>query len=594
MDLVKATYIDLETEGIGPRPNEYPPKIVGVGILHPNGRVEYLAFGHDSGNNCTEEEAIRAVRKAAKGPCIFHNAAFDLECIYKQWGIPFPRYWECTLIGAFLVYPHAKSLGLKKLAENLFDDPPTEKNELVEWIMQNVKGASKSTAMAYVGRAPGDLVSRYCIGDLARTRILATHLWPIIQERRMEAAYVREKRLMPKLIAAEERGIRVNTLLLSEWDERLTTDLSRIDRAVYDEIGEVNLDSGEDLADALVKSGFVPPERWLLTPSGKRATSMQGLAYSLKHHPELFRMLVFRAKCATLLRNHVLPWIEASAADGRIHSQFNQVRGEDKGGTRTGRIGSSHINLANVPQPQIIELPPGYTELPVLRRAFLPNEGDIWVSCDYSQIELRILAHLEDGELMRAYNKDKSLDVHLFVADMIRQRLGINVTRKMAKIINFATIYGAGLDGLAEQLGVSKGDAFTLKDAYMRSLPGVADMQYDIRRRGRYGEPVRTLGGRVYFAEKAHDGRDFSYKLLNYTIQGGCADLLKEAIINYTDAYTYPLLCTVYDEINVSIPEGGNMVGLQEVMCDAMKLDVPVTADLEIGENWADLQAFPT
>jgi DNA polymerase-1 len=127
-----------------------------------------------------------------------------------------------------------------------------------------------------------------------------------------------------------------------------------------------------------------------------------------------------------------------------------------------------------------------------------------------------------------------------------------------------------------------------LRDAYFRSLPGVADMQYDIRRRGRANEAVRTLGGRVYTAEKA-DGRDFSYKLLNYTIQGGCADLLKEAIVQYggTD-----LLCTVYDEINVSLPEGDGAVRLRDVMCGAMKLDVPITADLEIGPNWADLKAY--
>jgi DNA polymerase-1 len=589
VDLQHATYVDLETEAIGPRPDQYPPKIVGVGLLYPDGTKEYIAFGHDTNNNGTENEARGAVRDALRGPCIFHNAAFDLECIFKQWDIPYPVHWECTLIGAFLVYPHSKSLGLKKLAEVHFGDPPSEKDELVEWIVENVPGATRRTAVAYVGRAPGDLVGRYCVGDLTRTRELAQHLWPIIERLGMEQAYRREKRLMPYLVAAEERGIRMDRPLLGEWGERLTSDLVRIDADIQLQIGEANLDSGDELADALERREIVSPGSWLLTPSGKRATSMSGLAHVLTGwNEELLHLLVYRAKCATLLRNHVAPWLDASTKDGRIHSQFNQVRGETNGGTRTGRIGSSHVNLANVPQPQIITLPDGYAELPVLRQAFLPNDGERWVSCDYSQIELRILAHLEDGELMRAYQRDPRLDMHLFVADLIRQRLGAPVTRKMAKIISFATIYGAGLDTLAEQLGCDKGQAMALRDAYFRSLPGVADMQYDIRRRGRANEAVRTLGGRVYTAEKA-DGRDFSYKLLNYTIQGGCADLLKEAIVQYggTD-----LLCTVYDEINVSLPEGDGAVRLRDVMCGAMKLDVPITADLEIGPNWADLKAY--
>jgi DNA polymerase-1 len=255
-------------------------------------------------------------------------------------------------------------------------------------------------------------------------------------------------------------------------------------------------------------------------------------------------------------------------------------------------VSSSGPNLANVPQPQIIELPAGYGPLPRLRQALLPNEGEVWVSCDYSQIELRILAHLEDDELMRAYQREPNIDMHLFVADLIRQRLRVDVNRKMAKTISFAVIYGAGADKLAEQLGVTKSEAVQLRDAYMRSLPGVAEMQSDIRLRGRYNEPVRTLGGRVYYAEKV-EGRDFSYRMLNYTIQGGCADLLKQAIIDYAQVAPVgggSLLCTVYDEINISLPPDSDPNVLRDTMCAAMKLDVPITADLDSGPNWADLQ----
>jgi len=584
--------VDFETEAIGPRPAYYPPRIVGVALSYPDGREEYIAFGHPTGNNASEGAARRAVEHAFRGPVAFHNAAFDMECAREQWGVPYPAEWHCTMIGAFLCYPHAKRLALKPLAEALWGDPPSERDTLAEWIKTNVPEAKKGSTMAHVCKAPGDLVAPYAIGDVSRTRKLYEHLYPIIVERSMERAYLRERQLLPHLVAAERAGIRVNRPLLATWAEQMSRGLALADSDIQGIVGPTNLDSGEDLANSLERAGLVGPDTWLHTPSGQRATSMSALAHVLPGEPELRRMLIYRAKCATLLRNHVTPWLDASSNNGRIHSSFGQTRGESETGARTGRISSSHPNLANVPQPQIVELPGGYAPLPRLREAMLPNEGERWVSCDYSQIELRILAHLEDDELMREYQRDPNLDMHLFVADLIRQRLRVDVNRKMAKTISFAVIYGAGADKLAEQLGVSKNEAVTLRDAYMRSLPGVAEMQYNIRMRGRYCSPVRTLGGRVYFAEKTPE-RDFSYKLLNYTIQGGCADLLKQAIIDYAQVAPVgggQLLCTVYDEINISLPTDSDPRVLRDTMCAAMKLDVPITADLESGPNWADLQ----
>jgi DNA polymerase-1 len=561
-------------------------------LSYPDGRNEYLAFGHPTDNNVSEGAAKRAVASAYRGPVVFHNAAFDMECIRAQWGLPYPAHWYCTLIGAFLCYPHTKSLALKALAEALWDEPPLERDTLAEWLRENVPEARKGAAMAHISKAPGSLVAPYAIGDVTRTRILYRKLRPIIMERSMEGAYKRERQLLPHLITAERGGIRVDRALLGRWEEDLTCGLGDADNDIQGIVGPVeSLDSGVDLADALEKAGMVAPDAWLRTPTGVRSTSMHGLAHVLPGEHELRRMLFYRAKCATLLRNHVTPWLEASAHNGRLHSRFSQTRGEAHSGARTGRISSSDPNLANVPQEQVLTLPAGYTELPRLRQALLPNEGERWVSCDYSQIELRILAHLEDDELMLAYQRDPFVDMHMFVADLIRQRLRVDVNRKMAKTISFAVIYGAGADKLAEQLGVTKGEAVMLRDAYMRSLPGVADMQNDIRLRGRYGRPVQTLGGRVYFAEKTPE-RDFSYKLLNYTIQGGCADLLKQAIIDYAQVAPInggSLLCTVYDEINISLPHDSNPYLLRDVMCAAMKLDVPITADLESGPNWADL-----
>ena len=585
---------DFETQAIGPRPAHYPPRAVGVALSYPDGRSEYLAFGHPSGNNCSEESARRAVESAFRGPVAFHNAAFDMEVARAQWGIPYPAKWHCTLIMAFLCFPHQKKLALKPLAEALWGDPPTERDTLAEYIKAHVPEAAKGAAMAHIAKVPGDIVAPYALGDVTRTRQLYEHLAPIITARVMETAYTRERRLLPHLIASERAGIRVDVPLLTRWADDLHAGLVHAEDDIQTELGAFNLDSGDELADALERAGMVAPDAWLRTPSGLRATSMPGLAHALSHEPELRRMLIYRAKAATLLRNHTLPWLAASASNGRLHSSFSQTKGEADTGARTGRISSSHPNLANVPNEQFIELPPGYTALPKMREALLPNEGERWVSCDYSQIELRILAHLEDDDLMRAYQHDPMVDMHTYVADLIRQRLKVDVNRKMAKTISFATIYGAGLDKLAAQLGVDRGHAMMLRDAYFRSLPGVADMQAEIRGRGKRNEPIRTIGGRVYYPEKTPE-YDFSYRMLNYAIQGGCADLLKQAIIDYCDAKplgTGQLLGTVYDEINVSMSEDADPRLLRDIMNLAMPLDVPVLSDLEVGPNWATLEAF--
>lgn len=584
--------VDFETEAIGPRPKHYPPRAVGVAISWPDGRNEYLAFGHPTGNNCTVSSAANAVAHAYHGPVVFHNAAFDMEVARVQWGLPYPARWHCTMIGAFLCYPHMKRLALKPLAEALWAEPPTERDTLAEWLRENVPEARTGAVMAHISKAPGELVAPYAIGDVTRTRKLYEHLLPIIAARKLEVAYRRERQLLPHLIASERAGIPVDRRLLEQWHERMSTDLRRADDNILVNTGCENPDSGEDLANALEKMGVVNPNNWLRTPSGLRSTSMAGLTHAMPHFPDTRRLLVYRAKCATLLRNHVTPWLAASSSNGRLHSSFSQTKGESDNGARTGRMASAHPNLSNVPQQQIIELPEGFTLLPVLRSALLPNDGERWVSCDFSQIELRILAHFEDDELMRQYQRDPRLDMHTHVADLIRQRLKVDVNRKMAKTISFAVIYGAGLDKLAESLGVARGAAMMLRDAYFRSLPGVAEMQYDIRKRGRFDNPVRTLGGRVYYAEKS-EGRDFSYKLLNYLVQGSCADILKQAVIDYCNEapqYTGQLLCTVYDEINISLAPDYNPEFLRSIMCDAMKLDVPTLAELKVGPNWAELQ----
>jgi hypothetical protein len=196
--------VDFETEAIGPRPNEYPPKPVGVAIRWEDGRNEYLAWGHPNGNNVSFDDARRALWTAWQRPCVFHNAAFDLEVAHRWLGFPAPVEWHDTMLLLFLCYPHADTYALKPVSEWMLSMPSDERDALTEWILSHVPGATKKNAGAHICKAPTGLVAPYAIGDVERTHGIFTHLWPHVRAT-MRAAYDRERALLPWLVDASRR-----------------------------------------------------------------------------------------------------------------------------------------------------------------------------------------------------------------------------------------------------------------------------------------------------------------------------------------------------------------------------------------------------
>lgn len=581
--------VDFETCPIRPYP-DYPPKPCGVAIRWEGGATEYLSWGHESGNNVSFEEAKRAVTRAFGFPCLFHNAAFDMEVARVHMGIPYPREWHDTLYMAFLCEPHAPSLSLKPLAQQILGIKPEEKDALIEYGV-SVLGLARSKVMEHVPRIPPSVVGPYAEGDVTRTYKLAVRLWDRINSRGMWDAYDREKRLMPWLLESERRGTRVDRDLLMSWRAQLAGNVLTCDERLDQYFGAtVNWDANEEVADALERFGYKLPR----TEKGKRSTALPVLSKLLP--VPLYSLLAYRNKSATMLRTFVEPWLELSAADGRLHTAWSPVRNPDGNGTRTGRIASSRPNLANIPNEQKVEPPEGLLPLPQLRRALLPEEGHVWLSADYSQQELRILAHYEDGDLMQAYQANPKLDMHIYASELIRRRTGAVVTRKEAKILGFAIIYGAGGAEIARQLERDGADAVGLRGAYLSSLPGVAELQNETRLRFRNSKSITTLGGRVYYAEPPKEGRSFDYKALNVLIQGSAADQTKEAIIKACSQIPFASLLTqVYDEINISVP--ADRIGiaareLREAMVGALPLSVPVSVDLEFGPSWGDLRPY--
>jgi DNA polymerase I-like protein with 3'-5' exonuclease and polymerase domains len=640
------TTVDFETEAIGPRPEWYPPLPVGVAIRWPDGRSEYLAWGHPDvcadgtpgGNNCTRDEAIRALRMAWKGPVLFHNGGgFDIEVAMQHLGLPWPKVWHDTLYLLFLHDPHALSLSLKPSAERLLNEPPYEQTTLHDWIVRFVPGVTKKTAGAHICKAPVHLVAPYAVGDVRRTFDLFKLLYPIVQDTQPRA-YERELRLAPFLVAAERRGIRVDRDLLSQWEGELSAAVDRCDDLIRSRLNDttLNVDADEELITALDREGLM--NFWVCTDgtvengqpsvdgqalpeganpfgSGMSGTPVNSTKNSRKRRsvskpalargcsdPDLVNLLDYRNTAATMLRTFVLPWLQQSVHDGRLHTKWHQVRGQEKNGTRTGRIASSDPNLANVPNPNKIKPPaPGLPFLPSLRMALLPEEGCIWISVDYSQQELRITAHYEDGGMLIAYRTDARIDMHDYARKMIADLIGLTVDRKKVKTTAFAIIYGAGLEELARQMGVSMEEADSVRESYFRAVPGLRRLITDVKVKARTQGYITSAGGRRIKLEapKLVKGKykNFDYKMPNHLIQGTAADQTKQAIIDFCEAgYGSLFMGQVYDEINISVPAGEGVHAIIEFLVECMKhaipLDTPMECDVEVGTSWGDLRAY--
>jgi DNA polymerase-1 len=590
--------IDFETEAITPYP-DYPPKPVGVSIWRADQEApRYYAWGHPSGNNCSFAVAKQALTEVWDQPMLFHNGRFDLAVAAKWFGLKWPRERieiHDTLFLLFLANPHAPSLSLKPAAKRLLGIEPEEQEELRLHLAG--KGFGKKDWAAHISKAPGDIVGKYANGDVYRTRRLFEHLLPEINKAGMLGAYRREQKLAPILNFAERDGIRVDHARLDEDTVFFEGIYGEVTRRIHALIGEVNLDSAQELAEGLIRAGFAAEADFGKTPTGQFSTTRDSMEAAVKDGP-LLTLLGYRRNLRTVLTTFMRPWLAmADANAGRLRPQFNQVRGEEYG-TRTGRLSSSNPNFQNIPKEFDIALPPDCPPLPLMRRYILPDEGHEIVSADFNGQEMRIAAHFAEGRAMEIYRNDPRADFHQAVSDVIRAETGVLLPRKTVKAVGFSLIYGAGLTKLAAQLGVDYGTAGRIRDQYFMALPGFQNLMQTVSKRGRDGQGVRTWGGRRIHAEPAKlvNGRlmSFEYKLLNHLIQGSAADQTKESIIRagYRNPYRR-FMGTVHDENVFSVDPSRRDDALEEIrasMEDQDGWDVPFKVEVEAGPNWADME----
>ena len=555
--------IDFETEPIRSYPC-YPPKPVGVSIKYAGEGAHYYAFGHPTHNNCSESQAVKALRKAwsHSGGILCHNIKFDYLVARVHLGMAELDWSKLhdTLYLLFLNNPHAEQLALKPSAAKLLGMPPEEQDAVRDWLITN-QDALRSDGLlpadvklsfsykakdspsgepqcwaAWICLAPGDLVGAYADGDVIRAEKLFDLLMPDIQKRGMQDAYNRERKLIPILLHIEQQGIRVELDRL--WNDVLAYEdtLVQIDRWLRNRIdvgNDFNFKSGQRLVHVLADKGLLELDKLGLTPKSKiekptYKSDKESLGCAISD-PQLAGILQYQSQLETCLGTFMKPWLTtAMRSSGLIFTQWNQVR-TDEFGARTGRFSSSP-NFQNIPlefkpifqheiklaedtdegvRAKMLALkkslpisPLRLPPLPMCRSYVAPiKDGDILIDRDFSGQEPRIFGHFENGPLLDAYKEDPWLDLHDHATAIINTRLNTSFPRKAVKQIILGLLYGMGIPLLARKSGVTETEARTLKKAMLQIFPGLDEINKDMKTRARNNLPIRTWGGREYHCE---------------------------------------------------------------------------------------------
>ncbi len=388
------------------------------------------------------------------------------------------------------------------------------------------------------------------------------------------------------LAKMENLGFMVDVDGIKAYGEQIGEQLENLEQEIYDQIGhEININSPKQLAVALFEELGLPAKK--KTKSGY-STNAEVLESLINYHPVISMILQYRT-LAKLKSTYCDSLIKVVREDGRIHSSFNQTE------TRTGRISSTEPNLQNIPVR---------TELGrELRRFFKAKEDYVLIDADYSQIELRVLAHISDDENMCEAFKNNE-DIHTITASQVFNMpvdMVTPVMRSRAKAVNFGIVYGIGAFSLAKDIGVTNKEASNYIKSYLSHYSSVDSYMKNVIEKAKELGFVETIfGRRRYLPELSatnHITRSFGERVArNAPIQGTAADIIKIAMVRVDERLKKEGLCArlilqVHDELIVEAPAYEAMrvaMLLQEEMENAVKLNVPLVAEAKVGQTWYD------
>jgi len=573
--------LDVETTGT----DTMSVDLVGLALTTEPGKGYYIPLGHLEAKGQLPLEEVGAALAPILGDDGVakwaHNAIYDLV-VLRRHGLAVQGLAFDTMIAAYLLEPGGRGFGLKNLAWRKLGVEMTSISELI--------GKDKTMAQVPIATA-----APYAVADVEVTERLARLLEAELKEHQLWDLFVQvEIPLVEVLVAMEMAGVALDIEHLKQMSREFYLRITALEKEIY-EIADhpFNVSSTQQLGAVLFEELGLPVKA--RTKSGY-STSAEVLEELRGMHPIIELVLEYR-QLSKLKSTYVdaLPLL-VNPRRGRVHTSYNQT------GTVTGRISSSDPNLQNIP----IRTEIGRQ----VRRAFIAEEGYLLLSADYSQVELRIMAHIsQDPGLLSAFERGE--DIHASTAATVMGVPLSQVTlemRRIAKSINFGLSYGMGAYGLAQRTGLSQEEAAEFIANYFARYPKVREYIEETKRMAREKGYVSTLlGRRRYFPElrstsRAHDQvkRAAERMAINMPIQGSAADIIKIAMLRLHEALREKGLASrltlqVHDELVLEVPEEEVKTVaplVRSVMEGAYELRAPLKADIKVGKNWEEMEEY--
>ena len=579
IDKSKAFAIDTETDSV----STVSANLIGISISVKENEGCYIPIGH-SYENCPEQLSLDYIQKNL-GPvieknqnkAIGQNLKFDIPILSRH-GINLSEFLADTMLMSYVLNSTATRHGMDRLAEYYLNYTTTKYTDVTGT-------ASKQISFSEVKI---DVATDYAAEDADITLRLFNALNPLLKKKPLQDKLLKdiEYPLVHVLSRVEQNGAKIDKKKLGNHSKELGEKISDLSKQAFEIAGEeFNLDSPKQLLEILYEKQGLPVLR--KTPKGQPSTNEETLQ-RLSEEYELPKIILQYRTLAKLKSTYTDSLINIeNPKTKRIHTSYQQAI------TSTGRLSSTEPNLQNIP----IKTAEGRR----IREAFVPEKGNILISADYSQIELRIMAHLsEDKNLTNAFNNN--IDVHSSTAAEVFGVAIEDVTkdqRRGAKAINFGLMYGMSAFGLTRQLGITRPEAQEYLDTYFARYTGVRDYMDNIKTKAREDQYVETIMGRRLYLNEINASNGLRRQAaeraaINAPLQGSAADIIKKAMLDIDNIILnempeVKMIMQVHDELVFEAPiKKLDFVKskVSNAMESAVKLSIPLLVDIGFGNNW--------
>ncbi len=571
--------VDTETNAIEARHAE----LVGISLCKDLEQAWYIPVGHLSEDGQLQpnqlsfarvKDALRDLLVSERIVKVGHNLKFDWTVIKNRMGLDMKPLAD-TMVAAHLL---EKGRTLK------LDDLCLEQGLQLTSFDEVVEGDKRDDCFAYVDI---ERAGHYSCEDVYGCLVLWQEFSGQLKERELDSLfYQTEMKLLPILAGMEIAGVKIDEAVLENLSELFDQRIVELEQKIYGEVGrQFNINSPKQLGVILFEELELPHGRKTKTGYSTDVKVLEKLA---NRHP--VPALVLEYRTVTKLKSTYVDKLVVlkDSEDGRVHTSFNQTV------TATGRLSSSNPNMQNIP----IRMEEGNR----IREAFIPEDGKVFLSADYSQIDLRVLAHYSrDEALVKAFCAGE--DIHSRTAAElfnVSPMLINSDMRRVAKSINFGIVYGMSAFGLSQQLSISRKEAQRFIDKYFHLYAGVKTFMHNIVEQARADGFVTTILGRrrqvVDIDAKNKTKREFAERMaINTPIQGSAADIIKCAMLKVEEELQKSklparMLLQIHDELVFEVDEPAVeevQTVVKKLMEEALLLDVPLLVNCDVGANLA-------